>query len=367
MSVPYEHYMASVSPPYSARDHDLEARGIRDKPRRYREHLLHWLAMTAGAFKWTGLPEELPPHYMEMSLQLFGWAALIQASDGLHIAAAPVASWNGKFTPYYQPAGCLVVNPYAKSWSGEYTYGENAVLCRCTPDFLSVAELIAPRVEMQTETDVTMICALQNLRVINLVRAKDDKSREAAELFLRRIAWGRSGIVTCGAGKSWSGEAEESPLESLPLSPVPGAYMQQMIECEQYIHASLYNDLGIQSNWNAKREALSESEIGAGDEALRPLIDIMLECRRNFCEEVGRVFGIEVTVELAGAWAQREKLDKMEEAQTEAAEAIAEAEEENAEELVEAETAPADPADDQSETGDGEEVQRDDDSPASDP
>lgn len=358
MSSPvFDYYAANILPPYSAHDHDLAARGIRDKPRRYRDHMRHWLDQTAGMFSWSGLPDHIPPQYLEQVLQLHGWAALIDTPDGLQVAAPPSAAWNGKFTPYYLPAGCIVSNPYAVSWNKEYTYGQDAVLCRNAPSFASLQEIISPRVEMQTETDVTILCALQNLRIINLIKAKDDKAREAAELFLRRIAWGRSGIVTAGTGKSWSGEAEESPLEALPLAPVPGAYMQQMIEVCQYIRASLYNDLGIQSNWNAKREALSESEVGAGQEALRPLVDIMLKCRQDFCGEVSRVFGLDISVELAGAWAQRAQVDEMEEAQAEAEEAIAEEEEAQAAEIVEAETAPEPEPVPES---DGEEVQEDD-------
>ena len=340
--------------------------GIRDKPRRFREHMAHWLSMTAGAFKW-GFPEqlaaELPPHYTEQEVQRAGWLALIKVGDELHLAGPTVAAFNGKFTPYYQPGGCIVTNAYATDWDGEYIFGENAVLLRNTPDFLSVAQIIAPRVEMQTEADVTMVCALQNLRVINLVKAKDTDATEAADIFLGQVEWGFSGIVTAGAGKTWSGAPEEAPLEALPLSPVPGAYMQQMIECQQYVHASLYNDLGIQSNWNAKREALSADEVGAGEEALRPLIDIMLAERQAFCDEVKRVFDIDITVELSGAWAQRQKLDEMEEAQAEAAEALAEAQEEHAEELAVPEP---DPVDGQSEEEQPEEVSENDDSPADD-
>lgn len=326
--------MSPYGPPPPVKGKSAGYRGIRDKPRRYREHMLHWLSMTAGAFEWSGLPDDLPPHYMEHVLQLNGWAALIKTPDGYAVAAAPVAAWDGEYTPYYQPRGIIVTNPYAISWDGQYTFGENAVLCRCTPQLLSVAQIIAPRVELQTETDVTFACAMQNLRLINLIKAKDTDATEAANLFLDNIAWGLSGIVTAGAGKNWSGEEAESPIEPLPISSVPPAYIQQLVEAQQYIHASLYNDLGIQSNWNAKREALNSDEVGAGDEALRPLIDIMLSCRQEFCEEVNALFGLNISVELSGAWATRKQLDETEEAQAEAAEAIAEVQEENAEEIV---------------------------------
>ena len=368
-NIPDMYSAPAIAPPYGPPPpvkgkRGTPYRGIRDKPARYREHMLHWLAMTSGAFEWSGLPDDLPPHYMELALQMNGWAALIKTPDGFAVAAAPVASWNGKYTAYYQPAGVIVVNPYAVSWEGEYTFGEDAVLCRCTPNLLSVAQIIAPRVELQTETDVTFACAMQNLRIINLVKAKDDPATEAAQLFLDSMTWGNAGIVTAGAGKTWSGAPEENPIEPLPLSPVPGAYVQQLVEAQQYIHASLYNDLGIQSNWNAKREALNSDEVGAGDEALRPLIDIMLSCRQAFCDEVNALFGLSVTVELAGAWAQRQQLDEAEEAQAEAAEALAEAQEEHADELAVPE--PDAGGDDQSEAEPEEEVQSDDDSAADD-
>lgn len=313
-------WLKDIGAPYYEEDADPRARGIRCKPQRYRDTVGHWIRQTVGAFEWEGLPEEVPPWVLELWLQVYGWAAMIKTEDGVHIVSAPVAWWNGQYTPYYQPAGVIVTNPYAVKWSGEYQYNDNAVLCRGDPLMQGMLPIIGTRAEMQVETDVSIICALQNLRIINLVKASTDKVKLAAENLFRRIRWGRQGIIQSETQKNlWSGATPAPDIEMLPLSGVPPSYMQQLIETCQYIRGSLYNELGLQANWNAKRETLNDSEINAGEDTLRPLIDSMLKCREIFCEDCRRVLGLDISVKLAGAWAARAELAELEVEQAETA------------------------------------------------
>lgn len=307
--VPYASpFCAGLSSPYIiGQDYDPTACGVRDKPRRYREIMAHWLNQTAMMFEWT-LPDELqavPPHFVEQCLQVYGWGALICPSTGWAFVSGFCANWDGKYTPYYQPDGIIVANPYATGWNGTYTFDDDAYLCRNDPVFAGLLPVLSARVEMQTETDVTIINALQNLRLINLIHAQDDAAEQAAKLAMRELRAGRQSIVT-GASKSrWYDGSEIPPVEMMPISGVPANYLQQMIEMCQYIRGSTFNDLGLQANWNAKREALNDSEVNAGNDTLRPLVDIMLKCREEFCEQVRNTAGLEISVKLSGAWADR--------------------------------------------------------------
>jgi hypothetical protein len=93
----------------------------------------------------------------------------------------------------------------------------------------------------------------------------------------------------------------------------------------------MYNDIGLQSNFNMKRETLNDGEIAANTDTLRPLIDNMLECRQNFCEEVKRVFGVDISVKLAGAWKTRAEIAEAETEQIENAAEPAETAEDDTE------------------------------------
>ena len=240
-----------------------------------------------------------------------GWAAAIKPGEDIAIVSGLCAAWNGQYTPYYQPGGIIVTNPYATSWNGEYSFDGGAVLCRNDPEMLGLLPTISARCEMQVETDVTMLLALENLRIINVLRASTDRVKTAAETFLKRIKQGCTGIIIGEKPKQWSGGDETPPIEALPIAGVPANYLQQLIEMCQYIRGSTFNDLGLQANWNAKRESLNDSEINAGNDTLRPLIDNMLTCREQFCDEVNSRFGTEISVKLSGAWATREEIGEM--------------------------------------------------------
>ena len=71
----------------------------------------------------------------------------------------------------------------------------------------------------------------------------------------------------------------------------------------QYYKSSLFQELGLNSLLNStKREAISESEENANNDILTPLIDIMLDCRKDFCDRVNTLFGLDISVELNSAW-----------------------------------------------------------------
>ena len=81
-----------------------------------------------------------------------------------------------------------------------------------------------------------------------------------------------------------------------------GDYMIQFIELQQYLKGSMYNELGINANFNMKREALSGQEVSLNDDALMPLIDDMLKHRRAMCDDLNAMFGLNVSVDYGSTW-----------------------------------------------------------------
>ena len=78
--------------------------------------------------------------------------------------------------------------------------------------------------------------------------------------------------------------------------------LTNLIELEQYFKASWFNELGLNANYNMKRESLNSSESQLNNDALLPLVDDMLECRKRGIEQVNAMFGTEISVSLASSW-----------------------------------------------------------------
>ena len=81
-----------------------------------------------------------------------------------------------------------------------------------------------------------------------------------------------------------------------------GTTMTELIEYQQYLKATMYNEIGINANGNMKRERLITDEIEVNNEALYPLIDNMLDCRLEGLAKINEMFGTNITVELNSSW-----------------------------------------------------------------
>ena len=76
----------------------------------------------------------------------------------------------------------------------------------------------------------------------------------------------------------------------------------QLIELQQYLKASWFNEIGLNTNFNMKREYLSAEEIAANTDVLLPLVDDMLECRQKALEKINAMFGTNISVTKNSSW-----------------------------------------------------------------
>lgn len=78
--------------------------------------------------------------------------------------------------------------------------------------------------------------------------------------------------------------------------------IQNLIELQQYLKASQYNDLGLNANYNMKREALNTTESQLNDDALMPFIDDMIANREEGLDQFNKMFGTHIKVKKSSAW-----------------------------------------------------------------
>lgn len=80
----------------------------------------------------------------------------------------------------------------------------------------------------------------------------------------------------------------------------------QLIELQQYLKASWYNEIGLNSNFNMKRQYVSADEINSSADIMLPLIDNMFRCRQEALERINSLFGTNISVEKDSAWAKKQ-------------------------------------------------------------
>ena len=79
-------------------------------------------------------------------------------------------------------------------------------------------------------------------------------------------------------------------------------YITQLIELVQYYKASMYNELGLNANYNMKRERLNLGEVSMNVDVLLPYVDNMLKERQNAVEKINEMFDTEISVKLSSSW-----------------------------------------------------------------
>lgn len=279
----------------------------RDKVASVNYYIDNMLNRTLTMFEYENLPESIPERELELILQVNGYGIITEHKGEL------LALWGGFAPPlnaYYMYENVLVNNPWVDI-NQEFTIEKekDAVLIRNDPLNTGMMPILKKFSALNTEADLTLYLAMVNHRAIYAIGANSDREKESGDDFLRKIENGEQGVLL--------GDKFSESLKTLPFSTSSGGYITQLIELEQYLRATFFHEIGLNSNYNMKRERLSESEIGLNEDALRSLIDSMLEERQKAIEKVNKKYGTNISVRFSNAWGKYNKTEIVEEVEDE--------------------------------------------------
>lgn len=295
--------------------------GMPDKGILLSSYIRYFLARLQSMFKYEGLPDSIPQKWLENYLLVNGLCLWIKNGDDLIVTDCGVGA-----SPdvYYIPTKAIVSNPYVEDNTRRtYTRDVDCVLMVNDTYAQGLLPLLRKYCSMLVENDITMNIAGIMSRATIILTAADDKTKASAELFIKHLLEGKLDVI--GETPFLLGNQDKS----LSINEMTRANdtLTQLIEYHQYIKASLFNDLGLQSNYNMKRESINSNESQLNEDMLHPLIDNMLAERKAALEKVNEMFGTNITVEFNSAWALNERQADAEietvEAEAEAAELAA--------------------------------------------
>ena len=261
-----------------------------DKAKVFENYCKYTFTRTQSMFTYEGLPDTIPVQWLESYLQRNGSCCIAEHEGKLY---ALLGNAGGEPDEYYQPTIYTVANP-ALNLSKSYKIGEDCVYCKNDYDAIGLVPLVSRYCGLMTENLLTVRISDINMRMMNLLSAPDDNTLQSTKQYLKDLEDGKLGVV-----------GETPFFEGLKLQSKGvgnGDYMIQFIELQQYLKGSMYNELGINANFNMKREALSGQELSLNDDALMPLIDDMLKQRRAMCDELNEMFGLNVSVDYGSSW-----------------------------------------------------------------
>ena len=258
---------------------------------------MYMLTRTLSMFDYEGLPDTIPEQELEKLLQVNGYAFITVVNNDLY---AFVGSLGGESDVYGQPTEITVSNPHLKLTKTYNILNEGVLLVNDDLQ-MGLVELYNYYNTMLVENDITLFLENVNNRMQTLISASDNGTIESAEQYLQDIIDGDLGII-----------GENAMFDSLKVNNnlKQSNNVTSLIEFHQYIKASLYNEVGLNANFNMKRERLTAGEVEMNNDNLYPLVDNMLHVRQEGVNELNDRFGLNVTVELGSVWNKINMLDE---------------------------------------------------------
>lgn len=265
----------------------------KDKPRNVENLMKYMLNRSNIMFQYHNLPDSIPSREIELLLQTNGFGVFIEVEGKYYIVNGGLG---GEPDVYNMPTEAVISIPALKL-NKTYKINEDCIVIPNDSMYLGLLPMYAKYCTLMNENEITMLLATVNKRIQHLLSANDDNTLESAKKFLEKVFDGEIGVI-----------GESKLFESLKVnttSTTSQVSMKDLFEYEQYLKASMYNEIGLSANFNMKRERLSSSEVEANTDNLYPLVDDMLNCRRKGLEKVNEMFGLDIQVEFNSSWDYR--------------------------------------------------------------
>ena len=259
------------------------------------DHIDYMLARTHRMFKWDNLPDTIPDRIPELFLQINGHVCFTEVNGDLYILTGGLG---GPPDPYYMPTLYTVADP-ALNYSKSLKIGDECVVMPNDSMYKGLIPLFTRYAAAMTETELSIFIASINSRISEIISASDDDTKESAEIYLQHIQDGELGVI-----------GESAFMEGVNVhagnAGTVHKIIEDLIELEQYQKASWYNELGLNANYNMKRESINSGESQLNRDALLPLVDDMLQVRQEKIEQVNSKYGTNIKIDFASAWKDNE-------------------------------------------------------------
>ena len=266
---------------------------FKNKEKNLNDYITYMLNRSITMFKYHNLPDTMPQREIELLLQCNGWGCVCEIEGNLYCLNGGLG---GVPNAYNMPTEIIINNPYL-NYNKTLTIDTDCVIIPNDSMYVGLLPMYNRYCTMLVENDITMILATVNKRIQNLLSANDDNTVESAKNFLKKVFDGELGVI-----------AESKLFDTLKVnasSVNSTVSMTELFEFEQYVKASLYNEIGLSANYNMKRERLTSAEVETNTDSLYPLVDDMINQRRKAVEKINEMFGINIEIEFNSSWDNR--------------------------------------------------------------
>ena len=246
-------------------------------------------------FKYEGLPDNVSAVDLEKSLLRNGKILFTKWHNEFYIftfSETGKQNYLGEYTHYQ------VNNPYINC--KEVFSDDDAVKIKNNDTAEPLSSLMGIYTELLTESYITLNIADINSRIPFFVSARDNATKNSAEIFLNQILNGKQGII-----------AEQPLFDSLNINPLTDHQnIQQIIELNKFYFSDYFQKIGLTNLYNNIHDRISATETEFTATSIYPYVDNMKRNRDIAVEKINKMFGLSVSVEFSSSWDYRIKNGK---------------------------------------------------------
>jgi len=249
----------------------------------FQYHMRTMLNKENQIFDWKGLPDTIPKRVLELQLIVHGYTIFIEFKGKLY---ALYGALGGRFDYNYMPTKAIISNPYLNLDRHEFEINKNCVVMPNDTMYLGLIPVNRYYATQLIENDQSLNCVLINARLTDLLEARDEDSKKSLEDLVQAR---KDGKLSVAYDKNFF--TDDGNINAMPIGDRSSNTIVQLIEHKQYIKGSFYNEIGIQSNYNMKRETITSNENILNVDSLLPLVDDMKEKRQVALDKLKEIFG----------------------------------------------------------------------------
>lgn len=219
-------------------------------------------------FEWENLPDTFNVNFLNYELIVNGKIGVINHHGQLYTVRGEVG---GEINMYYRPTQYIFANPVLGS--GSPVIGQDIAVIFLTSEDTNptvmtcgLSSLIDSTASLLADNELSLNVAQKNTRMMLIADTDNEATRNSAENVMKSMYNGEPYKVV---NRKMTDTFNVNPLVTIR----PAENMRQLIENRQYIWSCFLQELGINSNFNLKRERLITSEVELNGECLDTLID----------------------------------------------------------------------------------------------
>lgn len=280
---------------------------MKSKHKKEYDNMVHWTNLTnsrISMFEYKGLPDTLRPELMESLLMTQGTCGIGEYKGDLYTGTGGYTGQVVNYIPedYFITLVGMDESTIRGKAGKEIAVGWNNAIA--SPDWL-----ILQASNILTEIDVSERANVLFARYIRIPKVSDQKEKVAVEASIKAIVEGRVEAIVSDNVKNI---LTDEPIENQFLDLVD----VKNINCLQYLNQyrdniikRYYQTYGMGMNPTSKMAQQSVEEINSGTTVSMIIPLTMLAKRKQWVDDINRIFGTNITVDFSEAW--RDSHDEM--------------------------------------------------------